>query len=46
VEPAGADSDSLYRVRVGHFARRAAVEQILVRLEKRRAEKLWVIRER
>jgi len=45
VEPGGAESDRLYRVRVGHYATRAAVEKIRVQLEKRLAERLWVIRE-
>ena len=45
VEPAAAEG-VWHRVRVGRYATRAAVEKILVQLEKRRGEKLWVIRER
>jgi hypothetical protein len=45
VEPEAAESP-WHRVRVGRYATRAAVEKVLVRLEKRRGEKLWVIRER
>jgi cell division septation protein DedD len=45
VEPEAAGSP-WHRVRVGRYATRAAVEKVLVRLEKRRSEKLWVIRER
>jgi hypothetical protein len=45
VEPAP-ESDRLYRVRVGPYTSRAAVEKVLPALEKRLGEKLWVIRER
>jgi hypothetical protein len=45
LEPEAAESP-WHRVRVGRYATRAAVEKVLLRLEKRLGEKLWVIRER
>ncbi len=46
VEPGAPDPDRLYRVRVGPYATRVAVDKVRIRLEKRLGERLWVIRER
>lgn len=46
VEPAAGDASGFYRIRVGRFNTRGAVNKVLPALEKRRGEKLWVIRER
>ena len=44
--PQADDPDGLYRVRVGPYATRAAANRVLLKLEKLRGEKLWLIRAR
>jgi SPOR domain len=46
VQPPSADPDAPYRVRVGSYGSRTAAEDDARVLEKRRGQKLWVIRER
>jgi cell division septation protein DedD len=43
VEPGAADPQAPYRIRVGPYATRAAVDKALAALEQKRGEKLWVI---
>ncbi len=44
VEPPPSDPDGPYRIRVGQYDTRAAAQRVVDTLEKRRGEKLWVIR--
>jgi cell division septation protein DedD len=46
VVPPADEPDGLYRVRVGPYATRAAANRVLLKLEKLRGEKLWLIRAR
>jgi cell division septation protein DedD len=46
VIPPASDPDAPYKVRVGPYATRDAAEKTAGILEKRRGEKLWVMRER
>jgi cell division septation protein DedD len=46
VVPPAADPDAPYKVRVGPYTTRAAAEKTAAALERRRGEKLWVMRER
>jgi cell division septation protein DedD len=46
VLPPTSDPDAPYKVRVGFYATRAEADQEARVLEKRRKEKVWVVRER
>jgi cell division septation protein DedD len=45
VVPSPAETEGLYRVRVGHYTTRALATRTVTRLERLRGEKLWVTRE-